>query len=157
MTIDNDIHRNARSPLGALARVLERTGIAVTGALCGLFVSVPMARSEIDVLGSVGFVAGMMLCGFTGFYLGIHIPVRLQASGRAETSHGAIPIELLSAGGTCLAAAAALVSIDLLIFGDTLSPAWGSASGICWFVGVGLQSIAGVWARVRRREDEQVR
>lgn len=157
MTIENDIRHSSRSALGALAHVLERIGLAVTGALCGLFVSVPMARADIDILGSVGFVAGMMLCGFTGFYLGIHIPVRMRAPGHPETGRGAIPIELLSAGGTFLAAATALISIDLLIFGDTLSGAWGTASGACWLMGIGLQSIAGVLGRLRRPGDEQVR
>ncbi|WP_315838323.1 hypothetical protein [Bradyrhizobium prioriisuperbiae] len=157
MTIDNDIHRNARSPLGALAHVLERIGLAVTGAVCGLFVSVPMARNDIDILGSVGFVVGMMLCGFTGFYLGIDMPTRMRLRVRPQTDRDAGAIELLSGGGTFLTAAATLVSIDLLIFGDTLSGVWGSVSGVCWLVGIGLQSIGGVLARLRRREDEQVR
>lgn len=152
MTIENDIRHSSRSVLGALAHVLERIGLAVTGALCGLFVSVPMARADIDILGSVGFVAGMMLCGFAGFYLGIDIP-----GGSPQTGRDASGIELLSAGGTFLAAATALISIDLLIFGDTLSPAWGTASGACWLMGIGLQSIAGVLGRLRRPGDEQVR
>ncbi len=137
--------------LSKLAHFLERTGLAMAGALCGLFVSAPMARAEIGLWDSVGFVAGMILYGFAGFYLGIDTPSRSSRAHRFHPGHDtrSDAVELLSAAGTFLAATAALVSVDVLVFGDTLPPAWKIALSIWWLCGITMQVIAGIIARAR--------
>jgi len=65
---------NARSTISRWAHVLERTGLALTGASCGLFVAANIARADIDLIGSTVTVLAMMLYGAAGFYLGIDLP-----------------------------------------------------------------------------------
>ena len=55
------------------AHVLERIGLAMAGAACGLFVAVHVG-SSIAVLTSRGFLVVMMTGGAIGFYLGIDTP-----------------------------------------------------------------------------------
>ncbi len=120
----------------------------MAGALCGLFVSAPLARAEIGLWDSVGFVAGMIIYGFAGFYLGIDTPSRaVRSNPRPDMRSDAV--ELLSAIGTFLAATAALVSVDVLVFGDTLPPAWKIALSIWWLSGITMQVITGIVARAR--------
>ena len=59
---------------GQWAHVLERTGLALMGASCGLFVAAHVGRADIDLLGSSGAVLAMMLYGALGFYVGIDFP-----------------------------------------------------------------------------------
>jgi hypothetical protein len=54
--------------------VLERTGLALTGASCGLFVAAHVGRANIDLIGSAVAVLAMMIYGAAGFYLGIDLP-----------------------------------------------------------------------------------
>ena len=63
-----------RSALRKWAHVLERTGLALTGASCGLFVAAHVGRADIDLIGSAAAVLAMMLYGAAGFYLGIDLP-----------------------------------------------------------------------------------
>lgn len=148
MTIQSDPRSHHQSPLSKLAHFLERTGLAMAGALCGLFVSAPLARAEIGLWDSVGFVAGMIIYGFAGFYLGIDTPSRaVRSNPRPDMRSDAV--ELLSAIGTFLAATAALVSVDVLVFGDTLPPAWKIALSIWWLSGITMQVITGIVARAR--------
>jgi hypothetical protein len=65
---------NSQPAIGKSAHILERTGLALTGASCGLFVAAHVGRADIDLIGSVGVVLGMMLYGAAGFYLGIDLP-----------------------------------------------------------------------------------
>ena len=44
---------DTRSTISRWAHVLERTGLAVTGASCGLFVAAHVGRADIDLIGSV--------------------------------------------------------------------------------------------------------
>jgi mono/diheme cytochrome c family protein len=44
---------DSRSTISRLAHVLERTGLAVTGASCGLFVAAHVGRADIGLMGSV--------------------------------------------------------------------------------------------------------
>ena len=108
---------DARSTISRWAHVLERTGLALTGGSCGLFVAVHVGRASIDLIGSAATVLGMMLYGAAGFYLGIdlppappdhrmHLPLRHGLGSRADI------VELLSAAGTFLAAVAAVVSVS---------------------------------------------
>src|SRR5450755_207731 len=55
------------------AHVLERVGLAMAGAACGLFVGAHVG-SSIAALTSQGFLVVMMLGGEIGFYLGIDTP-----------------------------------------------------------------------------------
>jgi hypothetical protein len=43
---------HTRSTISRWAHVLERTGLALTGAACGLFVAAHVARANIDLIGS---------------------------------------------------------------------------------------------------------
>src|ERR1700676_1223768 len=97
-----------------VAHVVERTGLAMSGAMCGTFVAAYLARASIDPFDSIGFIASMILIGMIGFYLGIDIP-RLRASHIGSGTRPPMPrwdtVELLSATGTFLAAVAALTSV----------------------------------------------
>ncbi|MDE2244229.1 MAG: hypothetical protein KGK01_17910, partial [Bradyrhizobium sp.] len=55
------------------AHVLERIGLAMAGAACGLFVGVHVG-SSIAALTSQVFLVVMMIGGAIGFYLGIDTP-----------------------------------------------------------------------------------
>ena len=55
------------------AHLLERTGLAMAGAACGLFVAAHVGTS-IGALTSQGFLVIMMIAGAIGFYLGIDTP-----------------------------------------------------------------------------------
>jgi hypothetical protein len=55
------------------AHILERIGLAMAGAACGLFVAIHVG-SSIAALTSQGFLVVMMIGGATGFYLGIDTP-----------------------------------------------------------------------------------
>src|ERR1039458_4111940 len=100
---------NTRSTISRWAHVLERTGLALTGGSCGLFVAAHVGRADINLIGSAAAVFAMMLYGAAGFYLGIdlpqtppdhrmHLPLQHGLGSRAEI------VELLSAAGTFLAA-----------------------------------------------------
>ena len=55
------------------AHVLERCGLALAGAACGLFVGAYVG-STIPELTTQGFLLAMMVAGAAGFYLGIDTP-----------------------------------------------------------------------------------
>ena len=93
---------NTRSVISRSAHVLERTGLALTGGSCGLFVAAHVGRADIELIGSTAAVLAMMLYGAAGFYLGIdlppappdhrmHLPLRHGLGSRADA------VELLSA------------------------------------------------------------
>ena len=42
---------DARSTISRSAHVLERIGLALTGASCGLFVAAHVGRAELDLIG----------------------------------------------------------------------------------------------------------
>ena len=103
---------NSQPVISKSAHILERTGLALTGASCGLFVAAHVGRADIDLIGSAGVVLAMMLYGAAGFYLGIdlpqtppdhhmHLPLRHGLGTRADA------VMLLSAAGTFLASVAA--------------------------------------------------
>src|SRR4051812_49693144 len=131
---------DARSTISRWAHVLERTGLALTGASRGLFVAVHVGRASIDLIGSAATVLGMMIYGAAGFYLGIdlppappdhrmHLPLRHGLGSRADI------VELLSAAGTFLAAVAAGGCVSPNPLGETPPPPPGLP---LWFwLGVG--------------------
>jgi hypothetical protein len=63
-----------RSLLSRFAHVVERTGFAMTGGSCGLFVAAHLARSDFNLISSGGAIIAMMIYGAVGFYLGIDLP-----------------------------------------------------------------------------------
>jgi hypothetical protein len=64
---------NTRSTISRWAHVLERTGLALAGAACGLFVAAHVGRADNDLIGSAAAVLAMMVYGAAGFYLGIDL------------------------------------------------------------------------------------
>ena len=127
--------------------VIERSGLAMAGAMCGTFVAAQLSQTEITLFGSLGFIVAMVLGGTIGFYLGIDIP-RLPFSviGRRLKID---PVDLLSAAGTFLAALAALIAVYGLVF--DVAPQRFSETVICswWVLGVIMQTGAGSIGRLR--------
>jgi hypothetical protein len=126
------------------AHVIERSGLAMAGALCGTFVAAHLANADIAPFDSVGFTASMVMVGMIGFYLGIDIP-RLPARRRPRLD----PAELLSATGTFLAATAAVVSVGAIVLDEAPQRAWEFVIGSWWLVGSIMQISAGSIARMR--------
>jgi hypothetical protein len=127
--------------------VIERSGLAMAGAMCGTFVAAQLAKADIAAFGTLGFTAAMVLAGMIAFYLGIDIP-RLPA-GAARHRPRIEPAEWLSAAGTFLAAMAALISVCAIVLDETPHRAWELAISAWWFAGTIIQISAGSIARVR--------
>src|SRR6266704_2930765 len=115
-----------RSTISRWAHVLERSGLALTGASCGLFVAAHVGRASIDLIGSATAVMAMMLYGAAGFYLGIdlppappdhrmHLPLRSGLGSRADA------VELLSAAGTFLASVGVVASVASIVMDEMAS------------------------------------
>jgi hypothetical protein len=149
MTDAADVTTTARYQNG-LAQVVERIGLAIMGALCGLFVGAMVARADIEEINSLGALFSTILYGSLGFYLGTNIP-SLTSSGTFYTglSRKTNPIVLASATGTFVAALAALVSVYMIIFDETPPAIWNIGIGLGWALGVLLQLAAGTVARLR--------
>jgi len=69
-----------RSLLSRFAHVVERTGLALAGGSCGLFVAAHVARSDFNLISSGVAIAAMMIYGAAGFYLGIDLPPHAVSS-----------------------------------------------------------------------------
>ena len=125
--------------------VIERSALAMAGAMCGTFVAAQLSQTEITLFGSLGFIMAMVLAGTIGFYLGIDVP-RLPMVGRRPRLD---PVDLLSAAGTFLAAFAALIAVYGLVF--DVAPQRLSETVICswWVLGVIMQIGAGSIGRLR--------
>jgi hypothetical protein len=143
---------DARSTISRSAHVLERIGLALTGASCGLFVAAHVGRADIDLLGSAAAVFAMMSYGAAGFYLGIdfphppadhdmHLPLQHGLGSKADV------VELLSASGTFLAAIAAVISVFSIVLDEIAHPISALLICLAWAVGATLQIAAGVIAR----------
>ncbi len=150
-----------RSTISRWAHVLERSGLALTGASCGLFVAAHVGRASIDLIGSATAVMAMMLYGAAGFYLGIdlppappdhrmHLPLRSGLGSRADV------VELLSAAGTFLAAVAAVVSVSSIVLDETARPSGAILIGLAWAIGTTMQIAAGISARTRVEDSAQL-
>ncbi len=145
---------DTRSTLSRWAHVLERTGLALTGASCGLFVAAHVGRANFGLIDSTATVLAMMLYGAAGFYLGIdlprvppdhhmHLPLRHGLGSKWDT------VELLSAAGTFLAAVAAVVSVSSIVLDETARVPTALLISFCWGIGATMQIAAGIIARVR--------
>jgi hypothetical protein len=140
--------------ISRLAHVVERVGLAMSGAMSGTYVAAYLARADFDTFDSIPFIASMILVGIIGFYLGIDIP-RLRASYMDAGAKTPIPrwdtVELLSAIGTFLAAVAALTSVCSIVF-DEVPQRLGMFAVSCWWLlGVTMQIGAGAIGRLRLR------
>jgi hypothetical protein len=144
----------SRYAISRTAHIVERTGLAIAGALCGLFVAAQVERANVAMLNSLGFVASMCLAGMIGFYLGIDIPrsrTPLFRTALSDDSSGLTMavVELLSATGTLLATMAALVSVYVIVFDEVLPLMWTLVVELWWLLGITMQTGAGITARRR--------
>jgi hypothetical protein len=133
------------------ARVMERSGLAIMGALCGFYVAALVAKADIVELNSVGVLFSVILYGSVGFYLGINIPPSPSGRSYRTGSDGALPsLALVSAAGTFLAAIAALLSVSMIVVDEMPPVIWIIGIGFWWTLGVLLQLAAGTVARLAR-------
>ncbi|MGY0570945.1 hypothetical protein ACTGJ9_007705 [Bradyrhizobium sp. RDM12] len=126
------------------AHVLERIGLAMAGAACGLFVGAHVG-SAIPSLTTQGFLLLMMLLGAIGFYLGIDTPQMPfdEAHSRIDAA------ELLSSAGTLCATLASLASVAVIVLRLDPHDAATWLVLVAWIGGVAMQIVAGAKARMR--------
>lgn len=127
------------------AHVLERSGLALAGAACGVFVGAHVG-STVPWLTTQGFLLAMMISGAIGFYLGIDTPqiaFHPDEDGKIDTA------EFLSAVGTFLATLTAFFSVGIIILRETPPIVWTSLIMAGWVIGVAMQIVAGAIARAR--------
>jgi hypothetical protein len=134
------------------AHLLERTGLAMAGAACGLFVAAHVG-STIAAFTSQAFILIMMVGGAFGFYLGIDTPaLAFEEHGRpsnGKTSGKIDAAELLTASGTFLATVSAFISVGIIVLRENPQIAWTIAIMAAWVLGVTMQILAGAIARMR--------
>jgi hypothetical protein len=153
---ENNRPRN-RYAISRTAHIVERTGLAIAGALCGLFVAAHVERANVEMLNSMEFVTSMCLVGMIGFYLGIDIPqigahpFQTAPAALLDESPGLTMalVELLSATGTLLATMAALVSVYVIVFDEVLPLMWTMVVEFWWLLGITMQIGAGIITRRR--------
>jgi hypothetical protein len=143
---------HTRSTISRWAHVLERIGLALTGASCGLFVAAHVGKANIDLIGSAATVLALMIYGAAGFYLGIDLPPappdhRMLLPLRHGLGSRADAVDLLSAAGTFLAAVAAVVSVSSIVLDETAYTATALLISFAWGIGTTMQIAAGVIAR----------
>jgi hypothetical protein len=153
MIIKRSVPWHARSTLSRSAHVIARIGLALTGTACGLFVAEVSARS-IDLVGSVEAMLAMMLYGAAGFYLGIDLPQappdhHMHLPPRRGLGTSADMLELLTAAGIFLTAAAAVVSISSIVLGENVEASTAGIICLSWAIGATMQIAAGVIARIK--------
>jgi hypothetical protein len=142
-----------RSTISKWAHVFERTGLAMAGASCGLFVAAHLIRSNIEMGAGIGLLA-MTVLGGIGFYLGIDLPPPLNnPDAPLPVAHVVKTdmVELLSAAGTFFAAITAVLSVYLIVVDERLWSGIALIMAVLWVAGTTMQVAAGVIARVRRR------
>jgi heme A synthase len=148
---------HTRSPISRFAHVVERTGLALTGGSCGLFVAAHIARSDFNLISSGGEILGMMIYGAAGFYLGIDLPPpaeKLRELPLRRLGSRADAVELLSAGGTFLTAIAAVIAVASIIADEVARSPGAVAILLAWAIGASMQIIAGITARLRAEAAE---
>jgi hypothetical protein len=134
------------------AHTLERSGLALAGAACGMFVGAYVG-SAIEALTTQGFLVVMMLAGAAGFYLGIDTPpMHFHPLDKAAEQGLRARIdapEFLTALGTFLATLAAFVSVGIIVIRENPAAAWTFLVLLAWIAGVTMQIVAGAIARMR--------
>jgi hypothetical protein len=146
MTITNGARPTNCFPAGRVAHVVQRCGLAITGALCGLFVVAHLAKANVDVFDSIGLVFAMIRFGIIGFHLGNDIAPLSREAGIGITPKADV-IEAYNAAGAFLATVASLVSVYVVVFDEVLPVVWTVIVALCWLFGVTMQII--VRLRVR--------
>jgi hypothetical protein len=133
------------------AHVLERSGLALAGAACGVFVGAHVG-SNVPWLTTQGFLLLMMLSGAFGFYLGIDTPPRPFHPHEEGTLAGRKidTAEFLGAVGTFLATLMAFFSVAIIILRESPHIFWTSVIMAGWVIGVVMQIVAGAIARARK-------
>jgi hypothetical protein len=133
------------------AHIFERSGLALAGAACGLFVGAHVG-SSVPWLTTQGFLVLMMLSGAFGFYIGIDTPPRPFHPHEEGAPEGSKidATEFLSAFGTFLATLTAFVSVGIIILRELPHIAWTWIIMAGWVAGVAMQMVAGTIARVRK-------
>ena len=145
---------DTRSTISRWAHILERTGLALTGASCGLFVAAHVGRANIDLIRSGATVLAMMIYGGIGFYLGIDLPPappdhRMHLPLRHGLGTKADAVELLSAAGTFLAAVAAVISVSSIVLDEAAHAITALLISFGWAIGASMQIASGIIARTR--------
>jgi hypothetical protein len=123
--------------------MLERIGLAMAGASCGLFVAAHVARTGVEVITSLTAFFAMTVFGAIGFYLGIDIPPHAALAGKVDAA------ELLSAIGTFIAAVGAFASVYIIVADADPQIFTTLFVGFLWLLGVAMQIVAGAIARIR--------
>lgn len=129
------------------AHVLERLGLAMAGAACGLFVAAHVG-SSVGALTSEGFLLVMMIAGAIGFYLGIDTP---QLVFHPDDDPKIDAAEFMSAVGTFLATLTAFFSVGIIILRGEPHIAWTFLILAGWVLGIAMQIVAGAKARMHHR------
>jgi hypothetical protein len=150
---------NSRSTISRWAHVLERTGLALTGASCALFVAAHVGRANIDLISSPAAVFATMVYGALGFYLGIDLPHlppdhRMHLPLRSGMGTKLDAVELLSAAGTFMSALAAVISVFSIVLDETARPSTALLIWLSWVIGATMQIAAGAVAR-RKLDDSE--
>lgn len=143
---------HSRSLLSRLAHVLERSGLALVGATCGLFVA-DVVRF-VDPFGSAEAAFAMIVYGAAGFYLGIDLPqlppeYRPRLPQWRGLGNRADMVELLTAIGIFLTSVTAMASVLSIVLGEAVSSRTAGIICLSWAVGATMQIVAGVAARIR--------
>jgi hypothetical protein len=150
MSSNKEIRTDEALLISRAAHVLGRTGLAMSGAMCGTFVAALLGKASAELFDSPGFIASMVLAGTIGFYLGIDIPgLRAPSLDPAAARPKPDPVQLLSAAGTFLAAMAALISVYAFVFDETPQRIWDFTFGSWWVLGIIMQTGAGLFGRLR--------
>lgn len=132
------------------AHLFERSGLALAGAACGLFVGAYVG-SSINALTTQGFLLAMMLGGAAGFYLGIDTPPKPFLDDSLDPGDTSIDgAEFLSAVGTLLATLTAFFSVTVIVLRAEPYVFWTWLVLIGWIAGVSMQIVSGAKARMRR-------
>ena len=141
-----------RTRVRTFAHTLERSGLALAGAACGMFVGAYVGTS-IEWLTTQGFLVVMMLSGAAGFYLGIDTPPMhfhpLDPAAQQGLHVGIDAPEFLTALGTFFATLAAFVSVGVIVIRESPHVVWTLLVLLAWIAGVVMQIVAGAIARSR--------
>jgi hypothetical protein len=145
MTASNGARPTNCFPAGRVARVIQRCGLALTGALCGLFVVAHLAKANVDVFDSIGVVFAMLRFGIIGFHFGNDITPRSQEA-RIDVRPKADVI--CNAAAAFLATVSGLVSVYVVVFDEVLPVVWVAIVALCWLFGATMQIIMRLRARM---------
>lgn len=143
---------HTRSPISRFAHVVERTGLALAGGSCGLFVAAHIARSDFSLISSGGAILAMTIYGAAGFYLGIDLPPppeKLRELPLRRLGSKTDAVELLSAAGTFLTAVAAVIAVASIILDEVAHSRGAVSMLLAWAIGASMQILAGIIARLR--------